>query len=185
MTKLRRASIFCTALLTFILALPGGMAMAHVIHAQQPVTPKLIPNGRWEYRAGYEHFEGDFSGDWVHCLYVTKQRSTLSYSCTKTVTISESISGNIGFPIKEISASVGFNVTYSAGVSVAGSVRVKAGGSGWLDDGFRYSRYVVGMEKRWCVQTLILSCNGWSGPHPVTVQHHLGNTFYYFGTGAE
>ena len=164
------------------IALPSGAAMAQVTH---PAAPKLIPHGYWEYRAAYKDYKGQFSGDWAHCLYVTKQKSPLSYSCTKTVSVSESISGNVGFSDGEISSSVGWNVAYSAGVSVAASVKVKAGGSGWLDDGFRYQRYVAGMEKRWCVQTLILSCNSWSKPDNVTVQRHIGNTFYYFGTGAE
>lgn len=179
--KLRRALIFAATLLS-TMVLCGGTAMAQAAPA---ATPRLVPHPEVQYRAAYRHNEGDFSGDWVHCEFVTKSKSTLTWTCTRTVTVTETTSATFGFSDGEISSSVGFNVSYATGVSDAVSVRVKPGGSGWIDNGFRYDRFVVGMEKRTCVQTNILSCPPWPKPRAITVQRHLGNTFQYFGTGAE
>jgi hypothetical protein len=179
--NLRRGLIFAATLLSSMTML-GSTAMAQ---ASTGATPHLIPTKVVQYRAAYKDFKGDFSGDWVHCEYVTKSHSTLTWICTKTVTVIETTSATFGFSDGVISSSVGFNVAYSAGVNDAVSVKVKPGGQGWIDNGFRYSRWVVGMEKRTCIHTFILSCPPWPAAHNITVQRHLGNTFAYFGTGAE
>jgi hypothetical protein len=179
--RFRRGLIFIATLLSSM-ALFGGTAMAQPAHH---AAPRLIPNKVVQYRAAYKHFQGDFSGDWVHCEFVTKSKSTLTWTCTKTVTVTETTSATFGFSDGVISSNVGFNVAYAAGVSDAVSVKVRPGGSGWIDNGFRYGRYVVGMEKRTCIHTFILSCPPWPKARNITVQRHLGNTFQYFGTGAE
>ncbi len=69
-------------------------------------------------------------------MFATKQRAAITLSCTRTVTVSESISGS------------------------AGLRKIYRG-------------------------TCAVHCSPWSKTHAVTVQRHLGNTFRYFGTGAE
>jgi hypothetical protein len=128
-------------------------------------------------------FIGDFSGDWRHCNYVTKATYKQNVSCSQGETVSESVSGNVGFSDDEISGSVGFNVTFSSTVTATTGVTVNAGGSGWFDVGYRYAEYTIEMESRTCL--LHGGCDPWSSPDKVTVQNHLGNTFHYFGTGAE
>src|SRR5450759_1037323 len=168
--KFHRVLVFSAAFLSGT-ALTCGTAFAQASPTAKPRIP--LPGGV-HYRAVYKHDQGAFSGDWAHCLYITRQKSTLSYTCTKTVTVTETITGSAGFTADGISATVGFNVSYSAAVSVGATVRVRPGGHGWLDDGFRYERYAVGMQKRLCV---LNDCGRWSATHRVIVQRHLGSTF--------
>jgi hypothetical protein len=113
-----------------------------------------------QYRAVHKVNNGDRSGDWTHCLYVTKARYT-----------------------QYLSSSVGFSVSYSQTISTSDSVQVKPGGHGWFDMGFRYDQYTVGMEVRTCIVETG-SCTRWSPPTRTVVQRHLGQTYFYFGTGA-
>jgi hypothetical protein len=136
-----------------------------------------------EIRGIDKHFLGDFSGDWTHCEYVTKAHYTQTAGCSQGKTVTESVSGNVGYSKAGISAAVGFNVAYSTTVTASNSVTIKPGGSGWFDVGFRYGKYTIKMENRLCF--VHGGCDAWSKPDKVTVQKHLGNTFHYFGTGAE
>jgi hypothetical protein len=136
-----------------------------------------------QYRAVHKVNNGDKSGDWTHCLYVTKAKYTQYPSCSQGVTVTEAISGGYGFSSDIISSSVGFSVSYSQTISTSDSVQVKPGGHGWFDMGFRYDQYTVGMEVRTCIVETG-SCTRWSGPTRTVVQRHLGQTYFYFGTGA-
>jgi hypothetical protein len=128
-------------------------------------------------------YEGQHSGDWQHCVYITKENYTQYPNCSVGVTVTTDVSGNAGFTYDSISAGVGFDVSYSTTITGGNGVVVKKGGSGWFDAGFRYNQYKIGMERRTCVSPG--PCGSWSKPYWVTVQQHLGNTFAYFGTGAE
>ena len=135
------------------------------------------------YRMVSKVNKGTFSGDWVHCVYVTKAKYHQTVSCSKGKTVSESVSGSVGFSKSVISSSVGFNVSYSTTVSSSISVAIKPGGYGWYDVGFRYRKWVVGMQQRTCIVETGY-CFAWSSTDHITVQQHLGNTYHYFGTGA-
>jgi len=137
-----------------------------------------------ETRGVGKTYMGTFSGDWRHCTYVTKAKYTQTANCSSGRVVSESISGHAGFSISAINAAVGFNVTYTSFVTSSNSVTIKPGGHGWYDVGFRYQRYMIGMEHRWCYVPPG-NCKKWGAPHWVTVQRHLGNTYHYFGTGAK
>jgi hypothetical protein len=142
--------------------------------------PELVPTSI-QTRGIDKTYLNATSGDWAHCTYVTKAKYTQTAACSKGVSVTESISGNIGYDAHEISAAVGFSVTFSQSVSSSNSVTIRRGGYGWYDVGFRYKRYKIGMETRTCA----IHCTNWSKPDWVTVQQHTGNTYHYFGTGAE
>jgi hypothetical protein len=174
-----KALAFSTLLLTG-LAMSGGTALAQTSHGATPGAPKgVIVTTR--YRAVYKHDQGAHSGDWVRCVFATKQRGAITLTCTRTLTVTESVSGSAGLSASGISSSVGFNISFATAIAAGASVKVKAGGSGWLDDGFRYEQYAVGIQTRRCAGP----CAPWSKTRQVIVQRHLGNTFRYFGTGAE
>jgi hypothetical protein len=161
------------------------MAVASPAMASTASTPKAQPSVNptwWEYRGVHKTFEGDHSGDWRHCEYVTKANYVQTAGCSKGKTVSTGISYTFGFSDGEISEAVGFNVSFSTTVTASNSVTIEPGGSGWFDVGFRYAEYKIGMEKRVCSR---INCLPWSKPKTVTVQKHLGGTFHYFGTGAE
>ncbi len=166
-------------------ALVASLAAAGpAVAATSPIghSPKDDPS-HVEIRGIHKHFVGDFSGDWTHCNYVTKANYKQTAGCTQGATVTESVSGNVGYGNGEISGAVGFNVSYSSTVTATNSVTIDPGGYGWFDVGFRYARYTIEMEERTCL--LHGGCDSWSRPDKVTVQKHLGDTFHYFGTGAE
>lgn len=136
-----------------------------------------------EYRGVHKTYIGQYSGDWKHCVYVTAANYKQNVSCAKGATVAETISGGAGYSGDVISASVGFSVTFSSTVTSSITVTVNKGGSGWYDVGYRYDEYTIGMERRTCV-VQNGSCGAWSSPTTATVQHHLGDTYNYFGTGA-
>jgi hypothetical protein len=142
--------------------------------------PKLAVQ---ETRGVGKTYLGAFSGDWTHCTYVTKAKYTQTANCSQGRSVSETISAHAGFTVASISSAVGFSVNYTTTVTASNSVTIRPGGHGWYDVGFRYQRYMIGMEHRWCTVPPG-TCKAWSKPHWVTVQHHTGNTFHYFGTGA-
>lgn len=174
-----KALAFSTLLLAGF-AMSSGTAFAQTAPGATVRSPRTVLVSI-QYRSVYRHDQGAHSGDWARCVFATKQRAAITLSCTRTVTVSESISGSAGLSKALISGNVGFNVGYSVGVGAGASVKIKAGGTGWLDDGFRYEQYVAGIQTRTCA----VHCSPWSKTHAVTVQRHLGNTFRYFGTGAE
>jgi hypothetical protein len=152
--------------------------------ALSTASAAAAPHAVYQETRGIDRtYHGQHSGDWAHCTYVTKANYTQYPNCSVGQTVTADISGDIGFTYDAISASVGFDVSFSTTVTAGNSVVVKAGGSGWFDVGFVYASYRVGMERRTCYTPG--PCNPWSRPDWVTVQDHLGNTFYYFGTGAE
>ncbi len=167
--------VLAAAVASFAVSAPA-MAATH------PSTPNDNP-AFVQIRGLHKKFLGDFSGDWAHCEYVTKAKYTQAVSCSRGVTVSESVSGSVGFTDSQISGTIGFNVSYSTTVTATNSVTIKPGGSGWFDVGFRYGKYTIEMESRVCF--LHGGCEPWSGPDKVTAQRHLGSTFHYFGTGAE
>ncbi len=144
-------------------------------------TPAINPT--WtEYRGIHKTSHGDHSGDWVHCEYVTAVKYTQTASCSKGKTVALSMSETYGYSNGEISAAVGFSVSYSTTVTAGNAVTIKPGGSGWFDVGFRYHAYSIEMQKRLCSG---LGCLPWGDSHTINVQQHLGSTFHYFGTGAK
>jgi hypothetical protein len=143
-------------------------------------NPKLVPV-YIQTRGVDKTYIRATSGDWTHCEYVTKAKYTQTAGCSKGRTVTESISGNVGYAIYQISAAVGFNVSFSHTVTSSNSVTIRPGGHGWFDVGFRYKLYKIGMERRTCA----LKCTKWSKPDWVKVQQHTGDTYHYFGTGAE
>jgi hypothetical protein len=180
--SIRRAA-FVPAVMAAALMAVASPAMAST--APTAPAPRAQPavNPTWtEYRGVHKTFEGDHSGDWVHCEYVTKANYVQTAGCSRGKTVSTGISYTFGFSDGEISEAVGFNVSFSTTVTASNSVTIEPGGSGWFDVGFRYAEYKIGMEKRVCSR---INCLPWSKPKTVTVQKHLGGTFHYFGTGAE
>jgi len=181
-TMMRKAAVIlpaiCVALMTTAAAAPAMAATAGT------AGTKSIPGVYYKYRGIHKTYKGAFSGDWVRCVYVSKAKYNQTVSCTKGKTVSETISGNVGFTKAVVSANVGFNVAFSTQVSSTIAVTVKPGGFGWYDVGFRYNRYTIQMEKKRCLAPSNV-CGAWSKPRTVTVQKHTGNTFHYFGTGAK
>jgi hypothetical protein len=147
-----------------------------------PNVPQV--NAGWtEYHGIHKTSEGDHSGDWVRCNYISKASYTQTASCSKGKSVSTTISETFGYSDGEISTAVGFSVSYSSTVTAGNSVTIKAGGSGWFDVGFRYHGYSIEMQKRTC--HTVGGCSAWTDSHTIVVQQHLGPTFHYFGTGAE
>ncbi len=175
---------FRRALVVWATLLPVAGTLASPVPTEA-ATPHLIPTVSTQYRAVNKEYHGLGSGDWKACNYATKQRSTVTIGCAYAVSISLSVSGNVGFTDGEISSSVGWNVTYSTTTTADASVTVYRGGSGFLDVGWVYDEYTVGMEKRRCIHTLIESCGPWSSPERVSLQRAITPTFKYFGTGAK
>jgi hypothetical protein len=174
--RLRAAMIATGLLLAAAPMTAASPAMAAVS------TPKVNPHW-YEYRGIHKTDKGQWSGDWVRCNYVSKAKYTQTANCSQGKTVSLAISETYGFSDGEISAAVGFSVSYSSTVTAGNAVTVKPGGYGWFDVGFRYHRYTIQMEKRICYR--VGGCSAWSSPKTITVQHHLGPTFHYFGTGAK
>jgi hypothetical protein len=87
-----------------------------------------------------------------------------------------------GYSNGEISASIGFSVSYASTVTATTGVNVAPGGSGWFDVGFRYHGYSIELQKRTC--HTVGGCGAWGDSHTIVAQQHLGPTAYYFGTGA-
>lgn len=163
------------------------MATAATVTAAGPAlatarSPRV--NARWtEYRGIHKTSQGDHSGDWVRCEFVSKAKYTQTANCSKGKSVSLTISETFGYSDGEISAAVGFSVSYSSTVTAGNAVTIKPGGSGWLDVGFRYHGYSIEMQKRTC--HTVPGCGAWGDSHTIVVQQHLGPTFHYFGTGAE
>jgi hypothetical protein len=108
-----------------------------------PTSPKINPHW-YEYRGVHKTDKGQWSGDWVRCNYVSKANYTQVANCSQGKTVSLSISETYGFTDGQISAAVGFSVSYSSTVTAGNSVTIKPGGYGWFDVGFRYHRYTIG-----------------------------------------
>jgi hypothetical protein len=178
---MRIASRAVPTLMVALLILVGLVSPASASASRQASPNDVVYYT--QYRGVHKTYRGTYSGDWRRCVYVSKAKYRQSVSCSRGVTVSASISGSAGYSNGVISASVGFNVSYSTTVSSSITVTVRAGGHGWYDVGFRYSRYTIGMEQRTCIRQTG-HCLPWSSPQTVTVQHHLGNTYHYFGTGA-
>jgi hypothetical protein len=123
-------------------AMTASPVLASTNAKAQPVTIQTRGVGKTYLNAA--------SGDWTHCTYVTKAKYAQNAGCSKGKTVSESISGNAGYSVEDISAGVGFNVSFSQSVSSSNAVTVLPGGYGWYDVGFRYKRYRIGMEHRTC-----------------------------------
>ena len=159
------------------------LAVVAVLVAMLPATSaKADVVYTFQYRGVSKTYVDQVSGDWVHCNYITKAKYTQTAGCTKGKTVATQVSTTYGYSDGEISAAVGFSVTYSTTVTATNSVTIKPGGAGWFSVGFRISRYTIRMENRTCTHG---TCGAWSSPSSkITVQHHLGNTFHYFGTGA-
>jgi hypothetical protein len=126
--------------------------------------------------------DGQASGDWTHCLYVTAAKYIQWPTCSQGVTVTEEVSGGAGYSAPDISVAVGFDVSYSKTISTSDEVEVDPGGSGWFDMGFRYQKYSFGMEMRVCI--VPGSCLAWSSPTATVAQNYLGPTYAYMGTGA-
>jgi hypothetical protein len=134
-------------------------------------------------RGIHKTFLGRHYGDWRECVAVRKENYVQNVNCSQSTTVSETVSGNIGYSDGEISAVVGFSVTYTRTLTGGTTVTIKPGGHGAYDAGFYYGKYTIEMEQRLCLRHG--GCEPWSSPDKVTVQHHIANTFQYFGTGAE
>ena len=158
---------------------PNWLLASHAFHVPRMPVLAPLPTARLSRELVCA---GDHSGDWVRCEYVTKANYVQTAGCSRGKTVSTGISYTFGFSDGEISDAVGFNVSFSTTVTASNSVTIEPGGSGWFDVGFRYAEYKIGMEKRRCSP---VNCLPWSKPKTVTVQKHLGDTFHYFGTGAE
>ncbi|HEY7143536.1 MAG TPA: hypothetical protein VH637_04755 [Streptosporangiaceae bacterium] len=148
-----------------------------------PTAPTAVNPHWYEYRGIHKTSRGIFSGDWVRCEFVSKANYTQTASCSKGKSVSTTISVTFGYTKAEISASVGFSVSYTSTVTAGNSVTIKPGGSGWFDVGFRYHGYSITMQKRICYR--VGGCSAWGNSHKIIVQQHLGPTFHYFGTGAK
>jgi hypothetical protein len=170
------------AIATLALTIPAGTAYAQQLGQQRPAA--VVPVT--EYQTTYNHNEGDHSGDWKKCGYVTKAHYTQTASCTSSVSVSTTISGDVGYSIDKISSSVGFSVTHTSTVSVGFTtgVTVKPGGSGYYDAGIRYDRHKIGLRHRTCNPNTG-TCGPWSRVDNITVQRYITVTGHYFGTGAE
>lgn len=125
-------------------------------------------------------------GDWVICGYVASARYTQHPSCTKTTTVTATIGGSItsGLSVKEISTSVGFNVSWSfaKGVGFTNGLEVKPGGSGYLYVGAHYLTHVVVTQKGSCSNHG--NCSDWAYYKTGTVQHFVAPVIKYGGSGA-
>jgi RHS repeat-associated protein len=106
---------------------------------------------RWGACSGTEYdllskvYEGEKSGDWTHCLYVTAQNAEQWPSCNKSVTVTAEVDGSIGSDVPSwiLSVEVGFNVSYSTSVGNSDGFEINPGGHGWIDAGFRYKLWRV------------------------------------------
>lgn len=148
--------------------------------SQPSATPNDNPTHP-EYRGINKTFEGAYSGDWTRCNYASKEKGSQTIGCTEGKSVTETIMGNVGYNADDISQVIGFSVAYSSIVTATNNVKVKAGGYGWFDVGFRYNRYEITMQSRQCPEHG--NCSAWGDSDTVTVQQHLGPTSYYFGTG--
>jgi hypothetical protein len=163
------ASITCLTTGTAF-AQPAGHSAVVPIHEVQRV---------------YKNFEGRHSGDWSICGYVTKEPYTQTATCTESVSVSTTISGNSGYTIPEIGASAGFSVSVTKTVSqgYSTSVTVRPGGHGFVEAGIYYGRYKIGLRRRTCNPGI--PCPPWSRVDAITVQHYITVTARYVGSGAE
>lgn len=132
------------------------------------------------YRSASLTNQGDHSGDWKHCMYVTAQKVESHPVCTKNVTVTLTVTGQGGYSAANISGAVGFNVSYATSFGDGQSWDVAPGKSGWADAGARYTQYLSSMESRTCVVNTG-SCSAWSSPQKVTVQKFLGDTYLWPG----
>lgn len=131
------------------------------------------------YRAASDTYQGAYSGDWRHCVYATASQYFYTIACNQTVTVTASFSASGGYTSGIVSATVGFDVEYSSSFGNSASFNVDPGQYGWLDAGFRYDQYLVGMESETCIRETG-QCFGWSAPTYLTVQHVLGDTYQAF-----
>jgi RHS repeat-associated protein len=150
---------------------------------------------RWGTCYGTEYdllskvYEGQHSGDWTHCLYVTAQDAEQWPSCNKSVTVTAEVDGTIGAEIPKsiLSAEVGFNVSYSTSTGNSDGFQINPGGHGFIDAGFRYKLWKLTEKKRSCAQSSYgapITYGKWSKVYSGSVQQILGVTYKYFGTGA-
>lgn len=126
---------------------------------------------------------GEFSGDWARCEYVYAERYTQNVICPSGTKNSLSVSGNKGYSYSDVSAGVGFNISYRSTLASGSSIVIKPGGHGWNDVGYRYRKYTIVMQRNSC--GLHGGCTGWGDSIKYTVQEYLGDTYAYFGTGAK
>jgi hypothetical protein len=165
----------------FVIVLPAGTAYARQsgYHGSSAVVPIT------QYQTVYNHNQGNHSGDWTICGYVTKASYTQTASCNQTVSVSTTITGNIGYSISKISASVGFSVSHTTSVSqgFTTGVTVKPGGFGDYDAGIYYDQHEIGLRHRTCNPNTG-TCGPWSRVDNITVQRFITTTGHYFGTKA-
>jgi hypothetical protein len=133
------------------------------------------------YRSISTQYQGQYSGDWVRCVYATAQATPYYSLCTHNVTVTTTVNGSAGYSDGTISAVVGFNIDYTQQFGNGVAFYIAPYTSGWNDMGFRYNQYLVGMESETCIRETG-QCFGWSGPTWVTVQNELGETYEFFPT---
>jgi RHS repeat-associated protein len=136
-----------------------------------------------EYRLVTKTFIGYRNGDWVRLFWVTASSEWQHVQFSITVSLSVTISGAISteIPHSVISADVGFNVSWSASVTVSDTFDIDPGDYGYVDAGVHYALYYVKMKKRGChnYDGGPAYCGPWyyySG----YVQHHLAATVAFF-----
>jgi hypothetical protein len=136
----------------------------------------------YEYRNIENVYQGQYAGDWQNCNYVQPEPFPANYGCTQTVTVSASFSGGTSeVPTEDISALLGFSVTwsYSEGASSSFSVEVPAGGYGPVQAGSEYWQHYVVDQYRLCTEQ---GCDYWAGDQANTVQRRDTATYRYVGT---
>ncbi len=175
----RRFPVALTVVLPLLLGLAGlGAASMPVAAATgSGATPQDVTYNV-QYRLASDSYQGQFSGDWVVCVYATASSVQYSIGCSYSVTVTAEVSGDAGFSYGTISAEVGFNVSYSttAGSNADWTIQPNESGYGYV--GFRYNQYRLGQEVRTCiVQTGY--CSAWSVPDYITVQHIITTTYWF------
>lgn len=110
----RRFPVALTVVLPLLLGLAGlGAASMPVAAATgSGATPQDVTYNV-QYRLASDSYQGQFSGDWVVCVYATASSVQYSIGCSYSVTVTAEVSGDAGFSYGTISAEVGFNVSYS------------------------------------------------------------------------
>jgi len=139
-------------------------------------------NYYYQYRDIENIYQGEYGGDWGICNYAQQRSYPKTYGCNKSVTTSVSIGGSLGnISAREISALLGFSVTwsYSDGLGASFSVTVPAGGYGPVLAGSKYCQHDVVDQYRLC--TIQGNCSSWGGNQANTVQRHASPTFAYAG----
>jgi hypothetical protein len=131
-----------------------------------------------QYRLISDNYQGQFSGDWVTCVYATAESYAYQIGCSESVTVTAGVSGDAGFSYGELSGEVGFNVSVSESLGSNAEWNIAKYQSGWGQVGFRYNQYQIGQEDRTCIPVTGY-CSAWSNPDYITVQNVLAPTYQF------